>query len=49
MSKYDYTAAMNNGALNGQGGGPITVDSLYGKPYGYQQPRNIRLGLHYTF
>ena len=32
MSKYDYTASMNNGALNGTGSGPITVDSLYGKP-----------------
>ncbi len=45
MSKYDYTAAMNNGPS----GGPITVDSLYGKPYEYQQARNIRLGLHLTF
>jgi hypothetical protein len=49
MSKYDYTAAMNNGAQNGQGSGPITVDSQYGKPYAYQQARNIRLGLHITF
>jgi hypothetical protein len=49
MSKYDYTAAMNNVAQNGTGTGPITVDSQYGKPYEYQQPRNIRLGLHFTF
>jgi hypothetical protein len=49
MSKYDYTAAMNNGAQNGTGNGPITISSLYGKPYEYQQPRNIRLGLHITF
>jgi hypothetical protein len=50
MSKYDYTLAMNNGADNGTPtGGPITIDSQYGKPYEYQQPRNIRLGLHFTF
>ena len=49
MSKYNYTAAMNNGAQNGTGTGPITVNSWYGKPYEYQQARNIRLGLHITF
>lgn len=49
MSKYDYTAAMNTGSLNGTKTGPITVDSQYGKPYGYQVPRNIILGLHITF
>jgi hypothetical protein len=49
MSKWDYTAAMNNGAYNGTGTGPITISSLYGKPYEYQQPRNIRLALHFTF
>ncbi|MGA3082148.1 MAG: TonB-dependent receptor, partial [Terracidiphilus sp.] len=52
LSKYDYTAAMNNnaaGTLNGTGTGPITVNSWYGKPYEYQQSRNIRLGLHLTF
>jgi hypothetical protein len=49
MSKYDYTQAMNNGNFNGTGSGPITVNSQYGKPYEYQQSRNIRLGLHITF
>ncbi len=50
MSKYDYTAAMNTGADNGTPyGGPIVVDSMYGKPYFYQQPRNIRFALHFTF
>ncbi len=52
MSKYDYTAAMNSGSLNGTRStthGPITVDGLYGQPYGYQVPRNIILGLHITF
>ena len=45
MSKYDYTALMNNGPY----GGPITIDSQYGKPYEYAQSRNIRLALHFTF
>ncbi len=49
MSKYDYTMEMNNAAYNGTGTGPITIDSMYGKPYEYHQPRNIRLGLHITF
>jgi hypothetical protein len=50
MSKYDYTAAMNTGADNGTTyGGPIVVDSMYGKPYFFQQPRNIRFALHFTF
>jgi len=52
MSKYDYTSYMNTGANNGTKhttNGPITVDSQYGKPYGYQVSRNIRLGLHVTF
>ena len=49
ISKYDYAAAMNNGAQNGTGTGPITVDGLYGKPYLYQLSRNIILGAHFTF
>jgi hypothetical protein len=52
MSKYDYTAAMNTGSLNGTKNttaGPITIDSQYGQPYLYQATRNIRLGLHITF
>ncbi|MGH9604753.1 MAG: carboxypeptidase regulatory-like domain-containing protein [Terracidiphilus sp.] len=49
MSKYDYTADMNTGSLNGTGTGPITIDSKYGKPYGYQVPRNVILGMHITF
>jgi hypothetical protein len=52
MSPYNYTQLMNNdatGTLNGTGSGPITIDSMYGKPYEYQTPRNIRLGLHITF
>jgi hypothetical protein len=52
MNKYDYTAAMNTGSLNGTthtSNGPITLNSWYGKPYAYQQSRSIRLGLHFTF
>jgi hypothetical protein len=49
MSPYDYTAEMNTGTLNGTGTGPITIDSMYGKPYEYQVARNIRLGLHINF
>jgi hypothetical protein len=49
MSKYDYVAAMNTGSLNGTGTGPITIDSQYGKPFGWQVPRNIILGAHITF
>lgn len=38
---YDWKSLMNEDG--------ITVNSQYGKPYLYQVPRNIRLGLHYTF
>jgi hypothetical protein len=46
MAPYDYTALMNSRHGAGK---PITVDSLYGQPDFYQQSRNIRLGLHFTF
>jgi hypothetical protein len=50
LGKYNYTAAMNSGAQNGNpAGGPITIDSWYGKPFWYQQARNIRLEVHFTF
>jgi hypothetical protein len=52
MGSYDYTASMNTGSLNGTThttDGPITLNSWYGKPYAFQQSRNIRLGLHFTF
>lgn len=48
-SKYDYTAEMNNGDYNGTGSGPITKDSMYGQPYGFQVPRTAILGAHITF
>ncbi len=49
MAKYDYVGAMNSSPLGSAAGGPITVSSQYGKPYEFQQSRNIRLGLHFTF
>jgi hypothetical protein len=52
MAPYNYTAAMNTGSLNGTTkttDGPITLNSWYGKPYAYQQSRNVRFGLHITF
>ena len=45
--KYDYVAEMNSAPTNN--GGPITVNSQYGKPYLYQTGRNIRLAVHFTF
>ncbi|HVZ82260.1 MAG TPA: carboxypeptidase regulatory-like domain-containing protein [Terracidiphilus sp.] len=47
MTPYDYVGAMNAAFSNG--GNPLTINSQYGKPYLYQVPRNIRLGLHITF
>ena len=56
---YPYVANMQavrsntTGSLPGDGTGhfkgPMTVDSQYGKPFQYQLPRNIRLGVHITF
>jgi hypothetical protein len=49
MTPYNITAGMNASDLGSTGGGPITVHSQYAKPYLYQQTRNIRLALHFTF
>jgi len=40
---------MNSSPAGLNGTGPITVSSQYGKPYLFQQSRNIRLQLHFTF
>jgi hypothetical protein len=48
MTPYNYVALMNSAISNGTGG-PLTINSQYGKPYLYQLSRNIRLGLHFTF
>jgi Carboxypeptidase regulatory-like domain len=48
MHPYNYTADMNAAPTNATGG-PLTVNSQYGKPYLYQLSRNIRLGIHFTF
>jgi hypothetical protein len=42
---YNIAALMNAGPA----GGPIVTNSQYGKPFLYQLPRNIRLGLRFTF
>ncbi|MGA2673663.1 MAG: carboxypeptidase regulatory-like domain-containing protein [Terracidiphilus sp.] len=47
MQKYDYKGLMNAAFSNN--GGPLTVNSEYGKPYLYQVGRNVRLALHFTF
>ena len=49
MAKYDYVGGMNASPLGSTAGGPITINSQYGKPYLYQLSRNIRLGFHFTF
>ena len=48
MTPYNYLALMNSAPTN-PGGGPLTVNSQYNKPYLYQVSRNIRLALHFTF
>jgi hypothetical protein len=48
MHPYNYTAEMNAAASSATGG-PLTINSAYGKPYLYQTSRNIRLQLHFTF
>jgi hypothetical protein len=60
MHPYNLTQALNGIPVNTAGtgslgtatndaGGPIQVSGLYGKPYTYQSPRNIRLGFNFTF
>ncbi len=47
---YDVSALLNNAPTNPTpAGGPLTVNSQYGKPYLFQLSRNIRLGLRFTF
>ena len=46
-SPYNYQA-LNNAAIS-NGGGPLTVNSGYGRPYLFQVARTIRLGVKFTF
>jgi hypothetical protein len=46
---YDWKALLNTSSKSGSGGGPITINSQYGKPFEYQVGRNIRFQLHYNF
>jgi hypothetical protein len=49
MSPYSVSDALNGrNNLNSQGG-PITINSAYGKPLYYQNPRTIRLQANFTF
>lgn len=48
MHPYNVSALLNN-SLSNPTGGPVTINSLYGKPLYYQLPRQIRLQLQYTF
>jgi hypothetical protein len=49
MTPYNYLALMNASPIGSSAGGPVTVNSQYGKPYLYQVSRNIRLAVHFTF
>ncbi len=50
MNPYNYTADMNNAPTNPTtAGGPLTINSEYGKPYLYELSRTIRFGFHYMF
>ncbi|GAA3765625.1 outer membrane beta-barrel protein [Terriglobus aquaticus] len=47
---YDVAKSLNGStATSNNLGGPETINSQYGKPLYYQQPRNIRFQLSYTF
>jgi hypothetical protein len=48
MRPYSLAGNLNSGSLF-TGGGPITINSQYGQPLYYQQPRTIRLGVKFTF
>jgi len=48
MTPWSLQGNLNSGSLF-TGGGPITINSQYGKPFYYQLPRNIRLGVKFTF
>jgi hypothetical protein len=43
---YDWKALLNT---SGKNGGPITINSQYGKPFEYQVGLNIRFQVHYNF
>ncbi len=51
-SSYNVAAMLSQGGvknLNGVSGGPQTLNSAYGKPLYWQQPRTVRLQVHFTF
>jgi len=44
---YNVSPLLNSSPANG--GGPVTINSQYAKPFLFQLSRNIRLGLKFTF
>jgi hypothetical protein len=46
MSPYNVTNTLMSGGVSG---GPQTINSEYGKPLFWQQPRTIRLQVHFNF
>jgi hypothetical protein len=52
MSPYNVTTMLSSGGvanLSGVTGGPQTINAAYGKPLYWQQPRTVRLQVHFTF
>jgi hypothetical protein len=45
---YNISQALNSGSIF-TGGGPVTINSQYGKPLFYQLARTIRFGVKFTF
>ena len=45
---WNLSQNLNSGSLF-TGGGPVTINSQYGKPLFYQNSRTVRLGLKFTF
>ena len=46
---YNVSALLNSNPYSVNAGGPQTINSQYGKPLYYQQPRTIRLQAKFTF
>ena len=49
MSPYNAAGLLKSNPGSIVPNGPQTIDNLYGKPYTYQSPRNLRLAVHFTF
>jgi hypothetical protein len=49
MSGYNMGDTLNGRNNANSQGGPITINSAYGKPLYFQQPRTIRLQAKFNF